>query len=660
MKPNAVFFVVLQLAAALAVLDSELASSCIYYMKNFNWDCGDKGQANRQYRCRCQNIDWVGSVANCIEMQSTNTHEISHAWKHLSTQCLQKSGLRYTVDRLAEYLQNASQYMQAAPANISIRIETPISPDTSTLKKYQASFRDLSHHVFKAQWLGWGLVFYWAAYIGYLTAANILWVWFRVSLFPKPVRQWYQKYMLKPTFILGLLIWDVLLATGFVAQAILSTSLSYTVTRPNMYIDDAYRLTLELLANRSAVLSVSLMPVVYVFGLRNNPFCWTTGLPQATFIRYHKVVAIVMAIEILVHSIAWSVYAVVFEGYADMVLEAYWRWGMVATTVLILMLSQSVSCIRNAMYETFLVIHKVFGSVFIVSMWQHCSLLGWMGWVYATIALATYERVARLFKTFFINGGFQKITINVIDSRVIKVNVAKSALHDTFYQPGSHVFVSFYHWPIWHRCWQSHPFTIICSPVENQGVFVMYIRIKKGTTAALAKLKGDDKGTVCMWLLIEGPYGNGVSKFQANEQLVGIAGGLGVCALLPTFHQNPQDSMLYWSVNNTTDIAYLDLNLRHLISQGCQVHVYLTRNEKEKPSTEEVKWNYVTVLGERPRVAEWVTESIKRGICMQKTDTYVLSCGPGLMDGDVQRSVSENTRVDLHHNVHFHRENYQW
>ena len=652
-------FIFLHVTAALVVVDSSLASSCLYYMKNFNWGCGGTGQSMKMYMCRCHNVDWVGSVANCMETQGANKQEIEHAWKHLATRCLQKAHVVFTVDELEQYLENATQYMIEPPSNKTTRLHLPISVNYSAYKIFKTSFDDINHHVFKSQWFGWGLVLFWGAYIAYLTISNMLWRVFRVSVWPKVARQWYQKHIMQNT-VFALTRGELVLVSAFVIQTVLCTALSYTVSLPNMYINKVYFLTLDLIGYRSALIAFSLMPVVYVFGLRNNPFCFLTGLPQATFIKYHKVVAIVMSLEALIHSAVWTAYAIRDGGYKAWGMDDYWRWGVVGTVLLFVMLGHSVSFVRNAMYELFLVLHKLFGWFFIIAMWYHCESLGWMGWVYSLIAFTAYDRVVRLFKTFFINRGYTQIEMSIVDDKIVKLTVPKSELHDAFYKPGSHIFISFYHWPIWYQCFQSHPFTILSSPVESQGVFVIYVRIKKGTTGSLGKLRGDEKGNLTMWLLIEGPYGNGVPTFRDSEQLVGIAGGLGICALLPTFQHNPAGSVLYWAVHNIADIGHLRRDMEFLINNGTDVRVFLTKHGLDDDHVLEEKYKFVTVLGERPCVDDWVAEGLELGKISEKTDTYVLSCGPGLMDLDVQNSVSARSVVGLAHSVHYQRENYQW
>ncbi|GEQ69560.1 hypothetical protein JCM33374_g3232 [Metschnikowia sp. JCM 33374] len=660
MRSLIVFLSASCVVTTLAVVDSPLASACVYYMKTFNWGCAGLDTPHNIYKCRCKNIDWIGSVANCISTQGNNKHETEHAWKHLATQCSTKAHVYFSAADSKHYSSNATRYMNPAPWNKTVPVYHPIPVDRFRFQVYRRSFDDIRYQVKKSEWFAWGLVSFWGVILLFLTVKNCLWSFFRLSVIPRTLRQWHQRYMTRETWCFGLSAGDVILVALFIAQTAVSTALSYNIVMPNVLFKHNKFLTLHLLGNRSAIISFWLMPLVYVFGLRNNPFCTLTGLPQSTFIRYHKVVAIVLSIEALIHSWIWTAFSFANGGYFSWSFENYWRWGMVGTCVLFIMLAQSIRAFRSLVYEGFLVLHKFLGWVFIAAMWYHCIYLGWMGWVYSLIAILAYDRAVRVFKIFFVNGGFTRVQMSVVDDKIVKLTVPKAGLHDKIYRPGSHIFISFYHWSIWYRFFQSHPFTITTSPLDNQHSFVIYIRIKKGTTRVLGNLQTDDKGNLAIMSLIEGPYGNGVSTFTKNEQLVGIAGGLGLCALLPTFYQNPNGSLIFWAVNNTADIDYLSRELGYLISKGADVRVHLTSRNQEAGLSIESKYNYVTCYGERPNVDEWVAEGLSLGILQNKTHTYVLACGPGRMDQMVQNSVSERTVVGSTHCLHYKQENYSW
>lgn len=655
MKYN-VLLLLIPLASALVIIDSSLASSCIYYFKNFDWGCGGTGQGHAMYMCRCYNVDWLGSVTNCMETQGASEAETRHAWKHLHTRCVQKAEVDYSLDQLAAYSENATAYMEY-PSDVNLDTQTyhPLAVNESAYAIYKLSFDQMNHHVYKTQWFGWGLVFFWAAFLAVHTVGNILWTCFQVHMSPRTVRQWYNKHMTATTAVFSLTRLDLVLSLLFIIQATLSTALSYTVELPNMYINDAYFLTLDLIGYRSGIIAFSLMPVAFVFGLRNNPFCVLTGLPQAVLIRYHKLVAIVMCIEAMIHSAVWTAYAIRSGGYITWVIDDYWRWGIVGTVLIYLMMFQSVAILRKLAYEVFLLTHKVFGWLFIVAMWYHCNTLGWMGWVYSLIALTAYDRVMRLVKTFILNRGYTQIAVTVVSDTTLKISIPKSEVFHSVYKAGNHVYLSFYHWPIWYQCLQSHPYTIVSSPVESPNVVSIYVRVKRGTTKALASLRGDEKGVVRMWALIEGPYGDGVKKYGEKDAIVGIAGGLGLASLLPSLLLRPQGARLYWVVKHMDDVDFLHREVEYLRANGCEVHVFVNRSEVD--SEEELgDRKFLTVVSERPNVDKWVSDCCEA----QDRDIHVLSCGPGSMDDDVERSVRRHIVVGQEHSVYHQKEQFQW
>lgn len=650
----------LALTSALVIVDSALASSCIYYMKGFDWGCGGTGQGHAMYMCRCQNVDWLGSVSNCMDSQGSNRQEIVHAWKHLATRCLQKAHLDFSVAEIEAWSDNATHYLQSPPVDRSIPIHSTLSVNTSDFAIYRSSFDQINHHVFKTQWLGWGLVLFWGAYIAALTVLNVLWSCYRVPLFGKRAKQAYQKYLLQPAGIFGLDRIDLLLMALFTIQTVLSTCFSYTVALPNVYIDNLYLLTLDLIGYRSAIIAFSLMPVVYCFGLRNNPFCFLTGLPQAAFIKYHKFVAIIMSVEALVHSAVWTAYAMRSGGYKMWAMDDYWRWGITGTVLLFVLLGQSISIIRTAMYELFVWLHKILGWLFIVAMWYHCKLLGWMGWVYSIIALTVYDRSVRLFKTYFINRGYSRVKVQVVDDKVVKLRVEKSILFDTFYKPGSHIYISFYHWPIWYQCFQSHPYTIVTSPLESSDAFSIYLRIKKGSTKTLARIASNEKGYLEMWALIEGPYGNGIVVHDKDDDVVAIAGGVGLSALLPSLFLKPLGSTLFWAVNNLEDVEYFDKDLTLLMEMGADVRVFLTREFSEDCTSLEKSYKYLSVLEERPDVCQWIKEAKVTALDQGKSHLKFMSCGPTSMDSAVQVAACHAMDIGLNLLITYEKENYTW
>lgn len=657
------FFIVslLGLAHSLVVIDSALASSCIYYMKNFEWGCGGTGQGHAMYKCRCASIEWLGSVSNCISTKGDESGQIEHALAHVTKRCAQKAHLFFTVDDMVGFSENATQFLEYPTAkDLKVQVYHPLSVNETAFEVYDRSFKQMNHHVFKTQWFGWGLVFFWALFVALYTVANINQKYFRVALFGKKTSQWCQKTFMPVTPIFGLTRLNILIMSLFTVQTVLSTALSYTVELPNMYINDVYFLTLDLIGYRSGIIAFSLLPVVYIFGVRNNPFCYLTGLPSCEFIKYHKFVALIMSLEALVHSAVWTAYAIRSGGYMSWSIDVYWRWGIVGTVIIFVMIGQSLRIVRTYMYEAFLVLHKVLSWLFIVAMWYHCDILGWMGWVYAMIAITVFDRVVRFFKIYFVNRGFTEVRVKIVDDSVLKISIPKPLLFHAVYRPGTHLYLSFFHWPMWYNCFQSHPFTLISSPVEYDGSMTVYVRVKKGVTRTLSNLKTDDKGTVAMWSLIDGPYGGGAGNYAENDQLVGITGGIGICSVLHHFYEKPQNSKLLWAVNNMADVLSLRSDLEFLIRKGTEVTVFYNSKADEDDILIEKSLDYVRVVSNRQNVDEWVAEAITSAKNQNKTDLFVVSCGPGSMDKDVNDSILKRVEVGLPLSVHHKLENFQW
>lgn len=650
-------FLWLPLVLSLVIVDSSIASACIYYMKEFDWGCGGTGQGHKYYMCRCGNVDWLGSVSNCIYEQTNDQGKIDHALKHVTTRCLQKGHFHYSVDEMKTWRENATRYIQQ-PTEQNKEEQTfhPLGVNATDFHLYMRSFDEINHHVFKSQWLGWGLLWYWVAVIGIFSVLHLLKTYLGARA-PRTISQVCSKY-LTPVRLWGYTFGDMLVMGLFLVFTVLATALSYDVQLPNVYINDVYFLTLDLIGYRSALISFSLLPVVFIFGLRNNPFTLLTGFSRAEFIKYHTYVAIIMSIEALIHSAVWTDYAINDAGYLAWGMDDYWRWGVVGTILLFLMIGQSFQPVRNFMYETFLIIHKVFGWLFIVSMWYHCITLGWMGWIYTMIALTAYDRVMRWSKMFILNRGLTELCINVIDDKTLELILPKPLAYDMAYRPGNTVYVTFFHTKIWGQCLQSHPFSILSSPASSPGVLKMYVRVKRGATKSLLKLPTDEKGRMWLWCLLDGPYGGKTIRHKESDARVFMAGGLGVCSLLPFIYDNAAGAKLLWTVNSINEFLWMRRDIKYIRERGAQVTVFVRETEGVKLDDE--KLEFVKVVDSRPDVNQWVCDCIEEAKSESKSDLYVYSCGPGVMDDQIRNSCMDHIEVGLPFNIHYQSMNFQW
>lgn len=84
-------------------------------------------------------------------------------------------------------------------------------------------------------------------------------------------------------------------------------------------------------SDRTGVLSMSNLPLIWAFSVRNNLLIWATGWSFSTFNTFHRWVARIATIEAIVHSFGYTVFS--FLGnisipgvYLDCTNNIYPRW----------------------------------------------------------------------------------------------------------------------------------------------------------------------------------------------------------------------------------------------------------------------------------------------------------------------------------------------
>lgn len=658
----------------LTIIDSTLASSCIYYLAEFDYGCTATSGHMSGWGCRCHNVEWLGSITNCLHGQSEDQKEIDHAIQHVIKRCQVRAGVTYTPQEMDAWYRNASSQLHFPTLQDKEReIHYPLSVNQTDYAYYLSSFQHIHHHVEKSQWLGWGLNFYWVAIITVATLFRLAKRHIQVPNFVKrhimltsmeekwPVLAKVSPIRL-PTTLQGIIL------SGFTIQAILSTALSYTVPVPNAYINDRYLLTLDLIGYRTALLAFSLFPSIYFFGIRNNPFSVISGISFAEFNVYHQYISVVMAIEALIHSSIWTSYAMRTHSYQMYAAMPYWQWGIVGTVLVFLILFQSHPLFRKCSYEFFLKMHQLFALLFIVAMWYHCIDMGWMGWVYSMVGVWCFDRVCRLTR-IVASGGLQTAVLRKHSGKsdVIQVTLQKPKLFK--YYPGCYCYIYFA--DPWYKMWQSHPFTLI----ESESDLVVYFKVHKGLTKSLSSGIGE-KGLTTK-IIMEGPYG--VPIAPRHTKVVGIAGGLGVTAVYQSLVKKSATSMpptessdsssssklefkestqscanvLYWVINDVSQLDWFEERLALLRRRGCQIKVLVT--DPSEISSEKDVVN----IGGRPDLATIVSQEISLAQDSVQDVDFVV-CGPVSLSNDVKQQVSNCMPETSKISIRYHEENMTW
>lgn len=675
---------------ALVFVDSTIASACIYYELQYDWGCHSHSNGMKAYACRCGNTEWLGSVTECIYDNSPNERLRNHALRHVALRCKQKGGFHYSLEKMKGFRENATQYLrEPTHKDLTTPVNAPLKVNESNYQYYHRGFKQYTVATERSQWFGWGLVFYWATIIALASFFNLskrifgfTWEtnWIRRTFTLPPVlgRHHNSPYVLwkviQISFPTHLQFWVIAV---FLIQTVISCAVGYNiVTLPNPYFATLWYRNLTLISYRTDMMAISLFPIVYFFGIRNNPFITISGISYATFNLYHKWTAYVMVILGFIHSVIWTVWADSKDGggYKVWWQDAYWQWGVFATMLSFFLVVHSYKWFRDLAYEFFLILHKIFNVMFIVCMYYHMNTLGWLGWIWAMVGIWGFDRVIR-FAKIVLCGGLQTATVSDCGNGVVKMKVKKPK-YLKFY-PGSFAFVYFFSkYDPWVYTFQSHPFTILSVPEDSETHLTIIFKAQKGITRnVLNRLLKAGVDEMQYNVMIEGPYGNSFPCYKnSKRKVVAMAGGLGVSAVFPHLKsviEQTSTSIIHefkWVVNDLNCLEWFGKELEWLASNNCRVTVICTSKEEnmdfesisdysEKPKQFHSKSSNLEVvnLASRPDIRQMVRESIENS----EQNITVISCGPSSFLDDVRYSVKEElstAKVD----VDFEEESFTW
>ncbi|USW52687.1 Putative ferric reductase transmembrane component-like domain-containing protein [Septoria linicola] len=220
------------------------------------------------------------------------------------------------------------------------------------------------------------------------------------------------------------------------------------------------------IADRTGFLSTAQSPMLWVFAARNDPFMWITGWSFATFNRFHRWVARISVFHAVVHSIAYSIFALYEGSYRAYWNAEYWWCGAIAIVMMSLMLGASAYYFRAKFYDLFLMVHIAMSFVFLITLWYHVRIFNgeFNYYLYPCIAIWAFDRLLRVTRTVSISimprlvkGVKASATYNRATG-MIRLDVT-DFFPDQKLAPGLYYYVCF---PNSLRGYESHPFTM-CS-----------------------------------------------------------------------------------------------------------------------------------------------------------------------------------------------------
>lgn len=437
---------------------------------------------------------------------------------------------------------------------------------------------------------------------------------------------------------------------------------------------------INYVANRAGVLSFANLPLLILYSGRNNVLLWLTNWSHATFLLLHRWVAVLCVLQACLHSVLWlHLHVAFYHDHNEVAAIPYWYWGIIATVALSLMLPLSILPLRQKMYEFFHAAHIVLAILTIVGCWYHIIYRykrqwGYETWVLVAIAVWAFEWVFRAARVA--RNGVKRAYITRVDDDYLRIDVpgVECRGHAYFYFPT----VSW-------RVWESHPFSIAGSittpsraavsdlpspsPEDVKGAEVgtktaiaassssdsadvhtvqtatagitLFVRIHSGITSHLASHAGSATGIP---ILIESSYG-GESKLYpdgghaspsaAFPNLVVVAGGVGITAVLPVVSEAQSlykplgTTRLYWGVREQA--KGLVRSVQHILADDGTTTV--------AEIGQRARWGDVDVqisIGERFDLRS----IIEADVSALNGGTTVVVCGPAGMADEVRTIVA--------------------
>lgn len=442
---------------------------------------------------------------------------------------------------------------------------------------------------------------------------------------------------------------------GYLAMNLILLMVKIDLFLPNMYYDTFRSQLLRYLADRTGIISFAHFPALFLFGGRNNLMLLATGWSFDTFNVYHRWIARGMVLHAVIHSVCWSVNEADYGYYIYEYTEPYWVYGVVATVIGSFILIQSMHFLRSRWYEIFLAFHIFLGAMFLVTCYYHCIDLGWLQWIWASVAIWSFDRAVRLARLAW--SGFGKAESKLFDDDIFKMSISYSNRWN--YYPGCHIY--FHVMRPW-GFWESHPFTLYQHPDPAQKDKLMICgTAKEGMTRKIANdLAKLPEGSKSFTLLLDGPYGHR-HNLQHYDTLIFVAGGIGVTATysyaadLLAHSDMKQNIIFLWITRHESALKWFSEELDALsTNERCITQMYITMSGKsaasgsdtelgsgqEKTSDDEshTSSHFKISRGFRPDAYELVADHIKQS----QGTTGIMVCGPPTLNDTLRRCAADN------------------
>ncbi|PYH78571.1 hypothetical protein BO82DRAFT_342131 [Aspergillus uvarum CBS 121591] len=492
--------------------------------------------------------------------------------------------------------------------------------------------------------------------------------------------------------------------------------------RYDAYSDDPFNGTLayqiwDTMGPRLGLLAFACLPWLWVFAGRNNVLIWATGWSFHTFNVFHRHLAMLTILYAIIHSISYTIkYLAYSPSKYTTDLETDWfRFGIVATVLMFLMIPFSCGALRKRFYEVFLIVHVLFGIVIVYALFRHMSKFGteYTPHLWPVVAIWSFDRLVRIlrlvvcnlsiYRSSSVHSPYQTTVTYHPSSDVLQIEIQPVTL-PTSPRAGHYYYL---YQPTTFRGWENHPFTTASvryadrdssstsslpgsttpsrtstkkeAAITTQSrplappslpastpTLTFWVRPYTGWTHRLKSQAIAAGNTLHPTLVLEGPYGRSASTtLRTFDRIVMIMGGTGIgvaTAYLQVMLSSPQGLEhpqidLHWTVREPAlvDQLYRAELGSYFQCPGVRMRFYCSRGLGDAVEGEGVlSGGYVDVEEGRAPIAQIVAQA-----GAEEGSVAVVVCGPAEM-ADLTRAAVLAARRGGAIGIEYFEEAYGW
>ncbi|KAI1652928.1 putative rerric reductase like transmembrane component [Daldinia decipiens] len=349
---------------------------------------------------------------------------------------------------------------------------------------------------------------------------------------------------------------------------------------------------IQCVANHMGILSFANFALLVLYAGRNNILLSITDWSYSTFLLLHRWVAIICTLEACMHASIYLNAYIAFGTFAAESKKTYWIWGIVAVSLMTILLPTSSLPLRRKFYSLFLTSHFIFALIALIGCYFHVyhrymNQRGYETWVYIALAFWAFDRFMRFVR--LARNGVRKAEVSIVDDDYIRLDIPNITGQ-------GHAYL---HFPTltW-LAWENHPFSVLgtmmadeiqkassvatagedtsmpsgdiekapaqrpiasttdavdsdgsTSPQTTSQLFrpglTFFINTAgKGLTAALRKKK-------TLPVLVEASYAaTSLDELRMVPNCILIAGGVGISAMVPILRIRTGRMRLFWGMRN--------------------------------------------------------------------------------------------------------------